>query len=41
MIEFKDVQRSKKKHHHRRQLSTVTTEVNVYKPHPLSVTFKV
>lgn len=34
-------QHSSKKHHHRRQLSTAPKEINVYKPHPLSITFKV
>lgn len=33
---------STKKHHHRRQASIATTaEVNVFKPHPLNITFKV
>lgn len=34
-------ERPTKKHHHRRQASIAAIEVNVFKPHPLSVTFKV
>lgn len=38
---LQDSSQSRKKHHHRRQVTNTTTEVDVYKPHPLSISFKV
>lgn len=38
---WQENEHSVKKHHHRRQASIATAAVNVFKPHPLNVTFNV